>query len=234
MIPAHNHILATLPDSDLKRLLPDLELVEMPLGMVLHEPDVLPQHLYFPTTSIVSLAYVMVDGNAAHVAITGKEGLVGFSLLGGNEGARIRAAVERGGHGYRLRADIAEHEFAMDSELPMLALRYTQALLTQMAQTAVCSQHHSLEQQLCRWLLLGLDRLPAAAEPVLPRELMTHMADAPGVDVAGAIDDLQEKKLIRCGAGHIVVLNRPEISRCACECYGVLTEDYDRLLRSGW
>ena len=166
--PRQNHLLAALPAEDYARLLPDLELVPLALGWVIYESGGKMGYLYFPTTSIVSLLYVMESGASAEIAITGNEGLVGISLFMGGESTPSRAVVQSGGHGYRLKASILKREFALGGQLQHLALRFTQALITQMAQTAVCNRHHAVDQQLCRWLLLSLDRLLPYKLPGLP------------------------------------------------------------------
>ena len=175
--PLQNHLLAALPPEDYARLAPDLELIPMPLGWAVYESGGHLGYLYFPTTSIISLLYVMESGASAEIAITGNEGLVGISLFMGGESTPSRAVVQSAGNGYRLRASVLKREFALGGELQHLALRYTQALITQMAQTAVCNRHHTLEQQLCRWLLLSLDRLPSHARGRPRTTVCSHPAN---------------------------------------------------------
>jgi CRP-like cAMP-binding protein len=224
-----NHLLAALPAKDLARLQPDLELVPMPLGWVLYESGGHMNYLYFPTTSIVSLLYVMEDGAPAEIAITGNCGLVGISLFMGGETTPSRAVVQSEGNGYRLPANIAKREFALGSNLQHLALRFTQALITQMAQTAVCNRYHALDQQLCRWLLLSLDRLETN-ELVMTQELIANMLGVRREGVTEAAGKLQDDGLIHYHRGHIKVLDRAKLERRVCECYAVVKKEYDRLL----
>jgi CRP-like cAMP-binding protein len=218
-----------LPAEDLARLQADLELIQMPLGMVVYESGDHMSHLYFPTTSIVSLLYVMASGASAEIAVTGNEGLVGISLFMGGESTPSRAVVQSGGNGYRLRADSLKREFETGGHLQHLALRYTQALATQMAQTAVCNRHHSVDQQLCRWLLLSLDRLQGS-ELVMTQELIANMLGVRREGVTEAAGRLQRDGVIRYSRGHISVLNRPKLEARVCECYAVVKTEYDRLL----
>jgi CRP-like cAMP-binding protein len=227
--PTQNHLLAALPAEDLARLQADLELIQMPLGMVVYESGDHMSHLYFPTTSIVSLLYVMASGASAEIAVTGNEGLVGISLFMGGESTPSRAVVQSGGNGYRLRADSLKREFETGGHLQHLALRYTQALATQMAQTAVCNRHHSVDQQLCRWLLLSLDRLQGS-ELVMTQELIANMLGVRREGVTEAAGRLQRDGVIRYSRGHISVLNRPKLEARVCECYAVVKTEYDRLL----
>ena len=227
--PKQNHLLAALPADDYKRLLPDLELTPMPLGWAVYESGGLMGYLYFPTTSIVSLLYVMESGASAEIAITGNEGLVGISLFMGGESTPSRAVVQSAGDGYRLRANILKREFALGGKLQYLSLRYTQALITQMAQTAVCNRHHSVDQQLCRWLLLSLDRL-AGNELTMTQELIANMLGVRREGVTEAAGKLQADGLIRYSRGHITVLDRPKLEGRVCECYGVVKREFDRLL----
>src|SRR5476651_415692 len=207
-IPRQNHILAALPATDYARLLPDLELTPMPLGWAVYESGGRLSHLYFPTTSIVSLLYVMEDGASAEIAITGNEGLVGIALFMGGESTPNRAVVQSAGDGYRLKAGVMKREFALGGQLHHLALRYTQALITQMAQTAVCNRHHALDQQLCRWLLMSLDRLPGN-ELMMTQELIANMLGVRREGVTEAAGMLQAEGLIHYTRGHITVLDRP-------------------------
>jgi len=227
--PKQNHILAALPDADYARLLPDLELIPMPLGWALYESGGHMSYLYFPTTSLVSLLYVMEDGASAEIAISGNEGLVGIALFMGGETTPSRAVVQSAGNGYRLGANAAKREFATGGHLQQLALRYIQALITQMAQTAVCNRHHSVEQQLCRWLLLSLDRLPAN-DLSMTQELIANMLGVRREGVTEAALKLQDDGLIQYARGHITVLDRPGLERRTCECYAVVKKEYDRLL----
>jgi CRP-like cAMP-binding protein len=224
-----NHLLAALPAEDFARLQVDLELTPMPLGMVVYESGGHMSHVYFPTTSIVSLLYVMASGASAEIAVTGNEGLVGISLFMGGESTPSRAVVQSGGNGYRLKADSLKREFETGGHLQHLALRYTQALATQMAQTAVCNRHHSVDQQLCRWLLLSLDRLESN-ELVMTQELIANMLGVRREGVTEAAGRLQRDGVIRYSRGHISVLNRPRLEARVCECYAVVKTEYDRLL----
>jgi len=227
--PTQNHLLAALPAEDFARLQVDLELTPMPLGMVVYESGGHMSHVYFPTTSIVSLLYVMASGASAEIAVTGNEGLVGISLFMGGESTPSRAVVQSGGNGYRLKADSLKREFETGGHLQHLALRYTQALATQMAQTAVCNRHHSVDQQLCRWLLLSLDRLESN-ELVMTQELIANMLGVRREGVTEAAGRLQRDGVIRYSRGHISVLNRPRLEARVCECYAVVKTEYDRLL----
>jgi CRP-like cAMP-binding protein len=227
--PKQNHILAALPAADYARILPDLELLSMPLGWVVYESGRQMGYLYFPTTSIVSLLYVMESGASAEIAITGNDGLVGISLFMGGESTPSRAVVQSAGHGYRLKASILKREFALGGQLQHLALRFTQALITQMAQTAVCNRHHAIDQQLCRWLLLSLDRLPSN-ELAMTQELIANMLGVRREGVTEAAGKLQEAGLINYSRGHITVLDRPRLEKRVCECYAVVRKEMDRLL----
>jgi CRP-like cAMP-binding protein len=202
--PKQNRLLATLPDDDYARLLPDLELISMPLGRVVYESGGHLGYLYFPTTSIVSLLYVTESGASAEIAITGNEGLVGISLFMGGESTPSRAVVQSAGNAYRLKAGVLKKEFALGGPLQQLALRFTQALITQMAQTAVCNRHHALDQQLCRWLLLSLDRLETN-ELRMTQELIANMLGVRREGVTEAAGHLQEAGLIQYSRGHIKV-----------------------------
>jgi len=226
--PRQNHLLAGLPAEDYERLLPDLELVPLPLGWAVYESGGAQGYLYFPTTSIVSLLYVMENGASAEIAVTGNEGLVGISLFMGGESTPSRAVVQSAGYGYRLKASILKREFALGGQLQHLALRFTQALITQMAQTAVCNRHHSVEQQLCRWLLLSLDRLPSN-ELTMTQELIANMLGVRREGVTEAAGHLQAAGLIHYNRGHITVLDRPNLEKRVCECYAVVKKEMDRL-----
>jgi CRP-like cAMP-binding protein len=227
--PKQNHILAALPAEDYARLQPDLELIAMPLGWALYESGGHLGYLYFPTTSIVSLLYVLKSGASAEIAITGNEGLVGISLFMGGESTSNRAVVQSAGHGYRLKASILKREFALSGKLQHLALRFTQGLITQMAQTAVCNRHHALDQQLCRWLLLSLDRLPGN-ELSMTQDLIANMLGVRREGVTEAAGKLQAAGLIRYSRGKITVLDRSRLEQRVCECYGVVKKEFDRLL----
>jgi CRP-like cAMP-binding protein len=227
--PKQNHLLAALPGTDYARLLPDLELVAMPLGWSVYESGDRMGYLYFPTTSIVSLLYVMESGASAEIAITGNDGLVGISLFMGGESTPSRAVVQSAGHGYRLKASILKREFALGGRLQHLALRFTQALITQMAQTAVCNRHHAVDQQLCRWLLLSLDRLPSN-KLAMTQELIANMLGVRREGVTEAAGKLQADRLIQYSRGHITVLDRPRLEKRVCECYAVVKREIDRLL----
>ena len=227
--PRQNRLLAALPDSDLARWLPQLEPVSMPLGKVLYESGGRLGHVYFPTTSIVSLLYVLEDGGSAEIAVVGREGIVGISLFMGGDSTPSRAVVQSAGLGFRLKASLMMLEFNRAGPVLHLMLRYTQALITQMAQTAVCNRHHSLDQQLCRWLLLSLDRLDGN-ELVMTQELIANMLGVRREGVTAAASHLQAAGLIEYRRGHITVLDRDGLERCTCECYSVVKKEYDRLL----
>jgi CRP-like cAMP-binding protein len=224
-----NHLLQALPSDDYERLAAHLELVPMPLGEVLYESGSRLQHVYFPTTSIISLLYVMEDGASAEIAIVGNEGVLGISLFMGGETTPSRALVQSAGHGYRLKAGLLKDEFARFGPTMHLLLRYTQALITQMAQTAVCNRHHSVDQQLCRWLLLSLDRL-STNELAMTQELIANMLGVRREGVTEAAGNLQDAGLIRYRRGKITVLDRPGLEARACECYQVVKTEFDRLL----
>ncbi len=227
--PNQNHLLAALPAAEFDRLLPHLELVPMPLSEALYESGGRLNHVYFPTTSIVSLLYVMEDGASAEIAVVGNEGLLGIALFMGGETTPSRAVVQSAGFGYRLKAAILKLEFNRGGAVMHLLLRYTQALITQMAQTAVCNRHHSVEQQLCRWLLLSLDRLPGN-ELSMTQELIANMLGVRREGVTEAAGKLQRDGLIRYTRGRITVLDRPKLEKAVCECYAVVKKEFDRLL----
>jgi CRP-like cAMP-binding protein len=201
----------------------------MPLGTVLYESGGKLQHVYFPTTSIVSLLYVMTDGASAEIAVVGNEGILGISLFMGGETTPSRAVVQSAGYGYRLKAKLLKQEFGRGGPVMRLLLRYTQALITQMAQTAVCNRHHSVEQQLCRWLLLSLDRL-STFELTMTQELIANMLGVRREGVTEAAGKLQRAGLIRYKRGRITVLDRPGLEQEVCECYAVVQKEFDRLL----
>ena len=227
--PKQNKLLAALPAEDYKRLRPDLELIPMPLGWAVYEPGGQMGYLYFPTTCVVSLLHIMENGSSAEFAIAGNEGLVGIPLLMGGESTPSRAAVQSAGYGYRLKASALKRELALGGELKQLAMRYTQALITQMAQTAVCNRHHSVEQQLCRWLLLSLDRLPSN-ELIMTQKLIANMLGVRREGVTEAAGKLQAAGLIEYSRGKITVLDRPKLETRVCECYAVVKRETDRLL----
>ena len=229
MTPQHNRLLAALPNVDLERLQSHLTLVSLPLGAALYESGVALQHGYFPIDSIVSLLHVMADGASAEIAVVGNDGVVGVSLFMGGETTPSRAVVQSAGHAYRLEAERLKAEFVRAGALQQLLLRYTQALLTQMAQTAVCNRRHSLDQQLCRWLLLSLDRLPSN-ELVMTQELIANMLGVRREGVAEAAGKLQDSGLIQYSRGRIVVLDRAGLEARTCECYAVVKKESDRLL----
>ena len=227
--PRMNHLLAALPSTEWQRWEPLLEWVEMPLGQVMYESGRTLSHVYFPTTSIVSLLYVMEDGSSAEIAVVGNEGLVGISLFMGGESTTSRAVVQSAGEGWRLRSRAVKEEFERTGPVMHLLLRYTQALITQMAQTAVCNRHHTLDQQLCRWLLLSLDRL-RSMDLVMTQELIANMLGVRREGVTDGALRLQKLGLISYARGHITVLDRPGLEARSCECYAVVKKEYDRLL----
>ena len=227
--PKENHLLGALPDAEWQRWLPKLERVEMPLGQVLYEAGGTLSHVYFPTTAIVSLLYVMENGASAEIAVVGNEGIVGISLFMGGDSTSSRAVVQSAGLGLRLKAQIMKDDFNRAGPVLHLLLRYTQALITQMAQTAVCNRHHSLDQQLCRWLLLSLDRLQGN-ELVMTQELIANMLGVRREGVTEGALKLQQAGLIRYARGHISVLDRDGLEKRSCECYAVVKKEYDRLL----
>ncbi len=229
--PRRNQLLAALPDAEWQRWLSQLEWADMPLGQVLYESGRTLSHVYFPVTSIVSLLYVMEDGASAEIAVVGREGLVGISLFMGGESTPSRAVVQSAGRGLRVTAAFIKTEFNHAGPAMHLLLRYTQALITQMAQTAVCNRHHSLDQQLCRWLLLSLDRLDGP-DLVMTQELIANMLGVRREGVTEAALKLQASGLIRYARGHISVLDRPGLEKRTCECYAVVKKEYDRLLRT--
>src|SRR5471032_350167 len=227
--PHENHLLSVLPEAEWARLSPHLMAVDMPLGQVVYESGELLQFVYFPTTSIVSLLYVMEDGASAEIAIVGNEGLIGIALFMGGETTPNRAVVQSAGMAYRLDASVLKEEFHRAGPVQRLLLRYTQALITQMAQTAVCNRHHSIDQQLCRWLLLRIDRLPSN-EPQTTQGLIANMLGVRRSGVTEAAMKLQEASLIRYSYGHIEVLDRPGLEKRVCECYEVVRKECERLL----
>jgi CRP-like cAMP-binding protein len=227
--PKHNHLLAALPAADYDRLLPDLEQIPLELGWALYESGGPQEFVYFPTASIVSLLYVMHDGSSAEIAVVGNEGAVGIALFMGGESTPSRAVVQSAGRAYRLRGAILKAEFERGGPMQYLLLRYTQALITQMAQTAVCNRHHAVEQQLCRWLLLSLDRLPGN-ELTMTQALIANMLGVRREGVTEAAGKLQAEGLIHYSRGKITVLDRPKLEARVCECYAVVKRESDRLL----
>lgn len=227
--PRQNHLLAALPAANLERLRPSLKLVQLPLGEILYESGSRQRGVYFPSTAIVSLLYMMADGASAEIAVVGNEGIVGVSLFMGGETTTSRAVVQSAGYAYRLSGKLLKEEFTRAGALQHLLLRYTQALLTQMAQTAVCNRHHSLDQQLCRWLLLSLDRL-TGTELVMTQELIANMLGVRREGVTEAAGNLQDAGLIKYSRGHITVLDRAGLEARTCECYAVVKREFDRLL----
>ena len=224
-----NHLLSVLPEAERTRLAPHLVPVDMPLGQVVYESGDHLRFVYFPTTSIVSLLYVMEDGASAEIAIVGNEGLIGIALFMGGETTPSRAIVQSAGAAFQLDAQVLKREFIRGGPVQRLLLRYTQALITQMAQTAVCNRHHSIDQQLCRWLLLSLDRLPSN-ELKMTQELIANMLGVRRSGVTEAALKLQDAGLIRYGHGNIQVLDRPGLEKRVCECYRVVKREFDRLL----
>ena len=227
--PKDNRLLAALSAEGYKALLPSLEPLAMPLGLSVYESGGTQGYVYFPTTAIVSLLYVLADGASAEIAVTGNEGLVGISLFMGGQTTPSRAVVQSAGRGYRLSAAVVKKQFEEGGELQHLLLRFTQALITQMTQTAVCNRHHAVDQQLCRWLLLSLDRL-AGSELVMTQELMANMLGVQRAGVSEAAGKLQAEGLIRYNRGKISVIDRPRLEARVCECYRAVKKEYDRLL----
>ena len=227
--PKQNYLLAALPAPEFERLAPHLELSPMRLGEALYESGARLNHVYFPTTSIVSLLYVLEDGASAEIAVVGNEGILGISLFMGGETTPSRAVVQSAGYGFRLRSQLLKQEFGRGGAVMHLLLRYTQALITQMAQTAVCNRHHSVEQQLCRWLLLSLDRL-STLELTMTQELIANMLGVRREGVTEAAGKLQKAGLIRYSRGRITVLDRAGLEKEVCECYAVVKKEMDRLL----
>jgi len=227
--PSQNRLLAALPAAELEALAAHLELVPMPLGKILYEPGTQLWHVYFPTTTIVSLHYVMASGASVETAGVGNEGVVGVSLFMGGDTTPSSAVVQMGGNAYRLERRVLKQEFERAGALQRLLLRYSQALITQMSQTAACNRHHSVEQQLCRWLLLTLDRV-SSRELVITQELIAGMLGVRREGVTEAAGKLQRAGLISYRRGHIAVLDRAGLEVHACECYGVVRKELNRLL----
>ena len=227
--PRQNWLLAALAQAEWERVAPHLQPVTLPLGRVLYDPGSEPSHVYFPTTAIVSLLYVMESGASAEIAVVGNEGLVGISLFMGGQSTSSQAVVQAAGEGFRLASGVLMQEFNRGGAVLHLLLRYTQALITQMAQTSVCNRHHALDQQLCRWLLLTLDRLHSS-EVVMTQDLLSNILGVRRASISDAAGRLQKDGLIRYERGRISVLDRPALERRVCECYAVVKKEYDRLL----
>jgi CRP-like cAMP-binding protein len=226
--PQRNHLLAALAPAARERIYPHLQLVEMPLGKVLYEPGDLLRHVYFPVDCIVSLLYVMESGASAEISVVGNEGLIGIALFMGGDTTPSRAIVQSAGHAYRLNGERLKDEFHRNGEMQILLLRYTQALITQMSQTAVCNRHHTVDQQLCRWLLLSLDRL-SSNQLVMTQELIANMLGVRREGVTDAAGKLQKLGVIQYARGQITVLDRPKLEELSCECYEVVKRETDRL-----
>ncbi len=227
--PLQNHLLAALPAASWKRLIPHLKCVPLRLGEIVYESGKQLRNIYFPTTCIVSLLYVLENGSSAEIAIVGNEGVVGVSLFMGGETTTSRAVVQSAGIAFRLPGRLLKEEFARAESMQHLLLRYTQALITQMSQTAVCNRHHSIDQQFCRWLLLSLDRLPSN-ELTMTQELIANMLGVRREGVTAAAGKLQAAGIIRYNRGHITVINRPRLEAASCECYDVVKREFARLL----
>jgi CRP-like cAMP-binding protein len=227
--PRQSHLLAVLPEAESKRLYPHLELVSLPLEKALYESGDQLNHVYFPTTAIVSLLYELEDGSSAEIAVVGNEGIVGIALFMGGDTMPNRAVVQSAGQAYRLQGHLLKQEFNRAGAMQHMLLRYTLAMLTQMAQTAVCNRHHTVDQQLCRWLLLSLDRLPSN-ELIMTQELIANMLGVRREGVTEAAGKLQSAGLIRYNRGHIIVLDRPGLEARVCECYKVVRKEFSRLL----
>ncbi len=227
--PLQNHLLAALPAEVQDRLFPHLELVPLALAQVLYESGDALRHVYFPTDAIVSLLYVMENGASAEISVVGNEGLIGISLFMGGESTPSRAIVQSAGHAYQLPGQLLKDEFNRHGAMLQLMLRYTQSLITQMAQTAVCNRHHSIDQQLCRWLLLSLDRL-SSNQLIMTQELIANMLGVRREGVTDAAGKLQKLGVIEYSRGHITVIDRPKLEQLSCECYAVVKRETDRLL----
>jgi CRP-like cAMP-binding protein len=227
--PQQNQILDALPQPERERLFPHLALVALPLGKALYESGDMLRHIYFPTDAIISLLYVLKDGASAEIAVVGNEGAIGVALFMGGQTTTNRAVVQSAGSAYQMTGALLKEEFERHGELLHILLRYTQALITQMAQTAVCNRHHSVDQQLCRWLLLSLDRL-SSDKLIMTQELIANMLGVRREGVTEAAGKLQKLGVIRYRRGEITVLDRPRLEQLCCECYGVVKTESDRLL----
>lgn len=227
--PTQNHLLDALPVEVQNRIFPQCEKVALPLGKVLYESGDVLRHVYFPTDSIVSLLYVMEDGSSAEISVVGNEGVIGVALFMGGESTPSRAIVQSAGHAYRMQGQRLKDEFNRHGELMLLLLKYTQSLITQMSQTAVCNRHHSIDQQLCRWLLLSLDRL-SSNRLTMTQELIANMLGVRREGVTEAAGKLQKLGVIEYHRGQITVLDRPKLETLCCECYAVVKLESDRLL----
>jgi CRP-like cAMP-binding protein len=227
--PHQNHLLAALTAAERERLFPHLQLIEMPLGKVLYESGDVLRHVYFPIDSIISLLYVLADGASAEISVVGNEGMIGIALFMGGETTPSRAIVQSAGYAYRLIGQRLKDEFHRSGQMQLLLLRYTQALITQMAQTAVCNRHHSVDQQLCRWLLLSLDRL-SSNQLTMTQELIANMLGVRREGVTEAAGKLHKLGIIQYARGQITVLDRPKLEARCCECYAVVRKESDRLL----
>jgi CRP-like cAMP-binding protein len=228
-VASSNSILAALPESDFERLSPHLEPVDLPLGAALYEAGSRLRQLYFPSSGIVSLLQVMADGASAEIAVVGNEGVVGIAMFMGGETTPSRAVVQSAARAYAINADVLKEEFGRGGTLQYLLLRYTQALITQMSQTAVCNRHHTVEQQLCRWLLMSIDRLGRNEDLVMTQELIANMLGVRREGVTLAASKLQEDGLIRYARGRIEVISRAKLEKRVCECYAAVKKEYERL-----
>lgn len=228
IIPEQNHLLAALPDSAKMRIFPQLKLVEMNLGDVIYESGQPIESVYFPTNCIISLLYVMLNGASAEISVVGNEGMAGVAVFMGGVSTPSRTIVQSRGHAYRMPSAELREEFNSHAEVRVLMLRYTQGLITQMAQTAVCNRHHSIDQQLCRWLLLSLDRLPDN-QLTMTQELIANMLGVRREGVTEAAGKLQKLGVIEYHRGHITVTDRPQLEALCCECYAVVKRETDRL-----
>ena len=228
-IKDHNLLFQVIPNSEWEILLPHIEEFDLPLGKVLYEPGVKISHVYFPSSAIVSLLYALENGSSAEIAVVGNEGVVGISIFMGGESTSSRGVVKSAGKGYRIKSKVLLEEFNQSIPLMHLLLRYTQALITQMSQTAVCNRHHTLDQQFCRWLLLSLDRLQSN-ELLMTQELIANMLGVRREGVTEAALKVQKANLIKYSRGHITILDRTGLEKRTCECYQVVKSEYDRLL----